>query len=338
MQNKASVKNESSAVLLARVFRGENIESEHCGHIVVVDADGEILYSWGDAEQIVHMRSAAKPIQILPSLDDGIAARFGLQRQELALACASHNGEWQHTALAGSILNKIGLTEKNMQCGIHRPMGVDLAVVAEKTPYSVLQNNCSGKHAVMLAACVKNGWPVKNYLDPQHPHQQRILHTLAKMGHIPVAEIGVQIDGCSAPEFSLPLKNVATMYARLAAAKKSELNPFDLMADFPYLIAGKNRFDTAVIEAGRGRLIAKIGAEGLECIAVRGKKTLGIVISIADGNSRATPPVAVELLSALKVLKGDQLKMLSEFSKPTIYNHRNRIVGRIECALDFSSI
>ena len=176
--------SESGAVLLASVFRGGNIESEHFGHVVIVDAHGKIIFSLGNADQIVHMRSSAKPFQALPALRDGVGAHFKFTRQELALACASHNGEPQHREIAATILRKIGLDESHLQCGIHRPIGVDLAAVDETPPFSVLQNNCSGKHSVMLAACVKNGWPVENYLDPAHPHQLRILATIAERGLI----------------------------------------------------------------------------------------------------------------------------------------------------------
>ncbi len=321
------------AVRLARVFRGENIESEHFGHAVLVDATGTVLHHWGDAGLIVHMRSAAKPFQILPALRDAVAEHFHLQRQELALACASHNGEAVHTMLAAAILKKTGLSDKDLQCGSHRPLGVDIGALADKPPWSVLHNNCSGKHALMLAACVKNGWPLQNYLDPQHPHQQRILHTLAKMGRIGSDKIGVQIDGCSAPEFSLPLQNIATLFANLAALPETPENSFDLMREFPYMVAGKNRFDTAIIEAGKGKFIAKTGAEGLECFAIRGKKPLGLVISIADGNGRAAPPVALKLLTRLNILNTESIPSLHGFLRPPVYNHRKRITGHIECAL-----
>ncbi|MCA9732029.1 MAG: asparaginase [Deferribacteres bacterium] len=326
--------NAQSAVKLAHVIRGAHVESEHWGHIVVADAEGNIHHAWGNPEQIVHMRSAAKPFQVLPALQDDLASHFQLTREELALACASHNGESRHTEIAASILHKIGLHQDNLQCGVHRPLGVDLGVVPEQEKYTVLQNNCSGKHAVMLAACQKNGWPVENYLEPAHPHQKRILGTLAEMGRIEKKKIGINIDGCSAPEFSLPLKNVATMYANLASGMDSPIDPFKLMAEHPFLIAGTKRFDTAIISAMAGKVVAKIGAEGLECFAVRGEKPLGIVISIVDGNSRATPPVALALLQKLGILNEQHLAKLQAYREPEIHNHRHVLIGRIESVME----
>ncbi|KAA3658222.1 MAG: asparaginase [Calditrichaeota bacterium] len=326
-------RQQKSAVKLAHVIRGQHAESEHWGHIVVANAHGDVLQSWGNPELVVHMRSAAKPFQSVPALQDNVAAHFHFSQKELALACASHNGEPEHMEIAASLLRKIGFSEEFLQCGVHRPLGVDLGVVDEEPPYSVLQNNCSGKHALMLAACVKNDWPIENYLDPAHPHQQRILGTLARMGCIESKNIGINIDGCSAPEFSLPLKNVATMYANLAAGVESPIDPFELMANHPFVVAGTKRFDTAVMSAGDGKLIAKIGAEGLECFAVRGSNPLGIVISISDGNSRATPPVALELLQRLQVLNAQQLESLQMYSTTEELNHRGMLVGRIECVL-----
>ncbi len=323
--------------ILARVFRGDQVESFHRGHIVAVDGDGRVVYAAGNGDVRVYLRSAAKPFQALPAVHAGVQEAFGLSEAELALMCASHNGEEMHVQAAASILQKCGLTPAALQCGVHRPIGVDLGVVPEKSPYDVLQNNCSGKHAGMLAACRRRGWPIESYLDPGHPHQQRILQTISEYSGVAAAEIGVDVDGCSAPVFHLPLRALAHMYARFARREDAAADLlFRCMSTNPQMVAGSGRFDTAVMQAFGGRLVAKIGAEGLQCFAVCQPHPLGVAIKIEDGNGRATPPVALRLLLHLGLADEVVLSKLRDFAAPAIRNHRGWLVGHIDCPLDFA--
>lgn len=318
--------------VLARVLRSNRLESEHRGHIAVVDAAGKLLFSAGDPRIPVYLRSAAKPFQALPLLEDHLDTAFGFSEAELALACASHNGEKMHVDAAQAMLDKLDLPASLLRCGIHRPLGVELNCVDEDGNYNVLQNNCSGKHCGMLASCKWHGWPYENYIDPAHAHQQRILGTIAKYAGVAEAEIGIGIDGCSVPVFNLPLDRVAWMYARLATDSGSAARVFHLMSSYPELVAGTRRFDTAMMLAMPGRIIAKTGAEGLECLALRQPQAIGIAIKIADGNNRAVPPVVLKLLQHLNCISPEELHTLSAYEEPRLFNHRKVCVGRIASA------
>ncbi len=323
------------AELLARVFRGRQVESVHFGHVAVVDADGQLLTSRGHPETSVFMRSAAKPFQAMPLVAMGAVTHFDLSREELAVICASHNGETMHVHAVQSILRKIGLDDHALQCGVHRPLGVDLKVVPETGDYTVLQNNCSGKHVGMLAACRMQGWPTESYLDPDHPHQCAIRKTISDTSGVPEKDIAVEIDGCSAPVFYLPLHRIAFMYARLAVDDGPGRVIFDAMWQHAEFVAGQRRFDTDLMRALKGRLVAKTGAEGLQCFAIREPRPMGVAIKIADGHSRAVPPVALKLLLYLGVLQERDLLPLRRYVASEIRNHRNILVGRIDCPVDW---
>lgn len=321
--------------ILAKVYRGDRVESEHYGHAVIADRNGKIVYQFGDPTTRVYLRSAAKPVQAVPLVEDNLAEKFGFTNKEMALACASHNGENFHVGAAQSMLQKIGLTKNHLQCGVHRPLGVDLGCVTETSRYDVLQNNCSGKHSGMLAACVLNNWPVENYLDPNHPHQQRIKARISENSDLPEKEIGVGIDGCSAPVFNLPLQNLATLYARLADKTTSGNQCFQFMSQNPEMVAGTKRFDTTFMNAMNGKAIAKIGAEGLECVAIDTSEPLGLAVKISDGNNRAAPPVVLALLKRLELISDTELQNMQEYVTPEIRNHYGILVGRVFCEHDF---
>lgn len=315
--------------LLVRVYRGKAVESEHYGHVVVADRTGAIRLQIGDAATRVYLRSAAKPVQAIPAIEHGVPEAFGFSESEMALTCASHNGEPFHAETAASMLKKIGLSEQYLQCGIHRPLGIDPGVVPETGQYSVLQNNCSGKHSLMLAACVQADLPLNSYLSPDHPHQIRIRNCLADYGNLPVDDIQVGIDGCSAPVFNMPLCNLATVYAKLADRKLSGYKCFKYMTAHPEMVGGTGRFDTVFMQATAGAAIAKIGAEGLQCVSVLSPEPLGIVVKISDGNNRAAPAVALAVLRKLGLLSHAAAQHLTAYFEPELYNHRGIVIGKI---------
>lgn len=317
--------------LLVRAYRGDLPESEHLCHLVAVDRRGKILCAYGDSNMRVYLRSAAKPVQAVPLIEENLQKVFGFADTELALTCASHNGEAVHVAAAASMLRKIGLEPDHLQCGIHRPLGVDLGRVPESSPYSALQNNCSGKHSGMLAACVHHQWPLESYLHPEHPHQRRIRRRVAEYAQYREQKIGIGVDGCSAPVFNLPLRNLAQMYANLTDPSLPGRRCFDLMAANPEMVAGSGRFDTAFMKSMHGKVIAKTGAEGLECLALLEPEPIGIALKIADGNKRAVPPAILSLLRRLELIPQTALEELQAFIEPVITNHRGIKVGKIAC-------
>jgi L-asparaginase II len=210
---------------LVEVWRGGRVESEHRGAIAVVDASGKLIAHVGNSDLVSYLRSSAKPFQLLPLVESGAADRFAFTDAELAVIAGSHAGEPRHVAAVQSILNKIGLSDDALQCGIHVPFNADAAKAlraADREP-TVLHNNCSGKHSGMLAQAVDRGLSTHDYLDPQHPVQVTIRRRLAELGGITFDEIGVGVDGCSAPCFAMPLRAAALAFARLAGAREDGL-------------------------------------------------------------------------------------------------------------------
>jgi len=323
---------------LVRVMRGELAESAHRGHLAVADAQGRVLYELGDADVLVFARSAAKPLQAIAVAESGAADRFGLTGKEMAVICASHNGEPEHTATVLSILTKIGKTAGDLQCGAHEPYHKPTAdrMKAFGLSPTHLHNNCSGKHAGMLAVAVAQGWAADGYVNAEHPVQKLMLETFAQMSGWPTDRIILGTDGCGVPVFGLPLAHLAAAYARLGSPDALEPKRgktcrriVDVIRSHPRMIAGRDRFDTQLIEATRGRIIGKMGAEGIFALTVP-ETGLGIALKIEDGAMRAVYPAIVEALRQLDLIAPAELARLESFHRPFVMNRRGEIVGRVE--------
>ena len=327
-------------VPLVEVRRGGTVESVHFGAIAVVDAQGEAVASVGDPATPVVLRSTAKPVQVLPLLDGGGAERFGFSEAEIAVMIGSHGGEPFHVEAVRSILRKAGLDEAALQCGAHapyhRPAALELRRLAQEP--SALHNNCSGKHAGMLALAVHLGAPAAGYLDLEHPVQARIRARLEALSGMPQGTAATAIDGCSAPTFIMSLGSLALLYARLAAGTGGNgapdaavLRAAAAMRRQPEMIAGTDRLCTELMRRGRGGLIAKIGAEGMYGLAfTREKGAIGIALKIADGEGqRARFSAALEALSQLGALSaGDAADLAGRFVGEQ-RNHRGLRVGEV---------
>jgi L-asparaginase II len=321
---------------LVEVTRGGRVESEHRGAIAVVDAQGELVAHSGDVGLVSYLRSSAKPFQLLPLVESGAADRLGFTAAELAVIAGSHSGEPRHVAAVQSILNKIGLSEDALHCGIHVPFNADAAKAlqaADRAP-TTLHNNCSGKHSGMLAQAVDRGLSTHDYLDPQHPVQVAIRQRLAELGGITFDEVNVGVDGCSAPCFAMPLRAAALAFARLADEREDGLSRVArVMMDYPEMVAGEGRLDTDLMRAVPYRLVSKGGAEGYHGmgIVVKGDPALGIAIKIADGDGkRGGHPVVVEALRQLGVLDVAALARLKSYHTWPITNHRGLEVGEVK--------
>ncbi len=335
------------APVLVEVTRGPAVESRHRGQIAVVDAAGNLRHGVGDPEALVCMRSLAKPFQALAVLTTGAAEAFGFGAPELALFSGSLSGQDFHVELVTRALARLGLTPDALQCGahapLHRPTAQSLAKEGKRpTP---LHNTCAGKHTAMLALCVHHGWPLTNYLEVHHPVQDLILGTVARMVGVPRLQIKVAIDGCGAPVFYVPLKNIALGYGRLAGAQP-ESPAGILMAAIlahPRHIAGDGRLDTDVMLALPGGVFAKSGAEGGYALALTGAgggelgAALGVAIKIEDGASRALNPTVVAVLEQLGLLTPPAREALASSVQPPILNHRKEEVGRIRPAFALAS-
>jgi L-asparaginase II len=333
---------------LVEVWRGPIVESRHRGHLTAVSGRGETIAALGFPETVTYLRSSGKPFQALPVIVSGAADRFGFTEQEIAIACGSHSGEPIHVDTVRSMLDKIGLDESALKCGVHEPFSAEVAreLTRNQKPPSVLQNNCSGKHAAMLALALHVGAATESYYDWRNPVQQMIAETFAGFSGVPLPEIAVGIDGCGVPVFGVPVRAMALMYARLVAPSQS----FDAatrdackriikaMIDFPEMVGGtKDRLDTELIKAGAGRLISKIGAEGVYTVGVlpsaEWPNGLGLALKIEDGDDhRARPPAVIEALRQLNVLAENELIALASYAPTVIKNRRGERVGEARAA------
>lgn len=272
------------------------IENRHLGWLVVSDQHHRLLYCTpGAAETATFFRSSAKPFQAFPFVESGHYKE--LSTEELAIACASHTGSQRHIDLAAAILKKAGFAECNLQCGPHAPFDSEMQETLHKTGQAPnrLHNNCSGKHAAMLLYCHKMGWDPNTYLEPNHPLQQSILSALRHWGEI--EGIPLAIDGCGAPVFYLPLKTMALLYAHLGSTP--EFEPLrNAMTSFPEVVGGNGRVDTVLMQATQGRLLAKVGADGVLCVA-HSKAGEGLALKLADGSGEVRDLALVQILLKL---------------------------------------
>jgi L-asparaginase II len=320
------------------VTRGALVESQHRVHAAVVDASGKLIGAARDPTMVTHWRSCAKPFQVMPLIDSGGFDRIGWGDDQLALACASHGGEPEHVAVAEAMLTSIGMEEGDLACGPHDPLaqrGQRVLRDSGKRP-SRLHNNCSGKHAAMLAHAHTNGWPAFGYERQEHQVQRDGLFEVAKWSGVDVSRITMAVDGCGCVEFSLPLEPMARAYARLAdACRRSAETPSRIvhaMRTRPFLVGGTDRFDSALIEATEGRVIAKIGAEGVHSIAII-DEGIGITIKVEDGAQRAQFPAVLRALQYYDVLPNELPPRLAEFMQRPLRNTRGEIVGEVRPAV-----
>jgi len=316
---------------LAEITRGECIESIHYGSVAVVDTHENLIYRAGDPGFLTFTRSTLKPFQAYPFLRDGGAARFGFTECEIALMCASHSGEPMHIDTVRSILQKTGCDEHHLQCGCHVPSfyAATGMPVPDGKVFDQLYNNCSGKHAGFLAYCVQHGQPLESYLEPAHPLQQAVKESVADICGLPESKLERGVDGCSAPNYAMPLANLAGAYAKLAQGADGTLESIcRAMTAHPDIVSGAARNDLALMRAGAGDWVAKGGAEGVQAIGIR-SAGLGVAIKIVDGDSRALPSVTISVLQQLGVMSDDAIAALADRIRPRIMNLRGIPVGEI---------
>ena len=330
-------------VPLAIVERGETPESVHYGSIAVVDSDGNLVASAGDPHAAMFTRSSLKPFQAMPVLASGAAAAFEYGPREIALMCASHSGEPRHVEIAASMLERIGCSSGDLQCGTHVPYFYQWT---ERTPepgatFTTLHHNCSGKHSGMLTWCRHCRQPIDRYLDPAHPLQVAIRESVAHFTATPEAALRRGTDGCSAPNYALPLSGLARGFARLASGRDDDRygdaprRIFDAMAAHPGLVSGERRNDLALMQAGGGDWATKVGADGVQGIAVRSRR-LGIAIKIADGNTRGLFPVTVAVLRQLGLGQTPESTPLAPYVDPVQRNLRGLVTGRVRTVVELA--
>lgn len=335
----------SAHVPLTAVIRGSAVESVHYGSVAVVDANGRLLYAAGDPQTLTFTRSALKPLQALPFVRDGGPARYGYSPAQIALLCASHSGEPRQVAAVSDMLARAGNGADDLGCGVHAPGYFDVRrEMPPPPPYSPLAHNCSGKHAGMLACCAMHGWRKSDYLAAEHPLQQEIRTAVAAFAGVPATSLVAGIDGCSAPNYALPLASLARAFARLAAAAddeagygKASRTLRNAMIAHPEMVSGEGRSDLKLARAGRGDWVPKIGAEGVQAIGVA-SAGVGIAIKVADGNKRGLHPATVAVLDQLGLLDAAGREALAPLRGPVLHNYRGMPVGRLESRVNLDRV
>lgn len=314
--------------------RGGVVESQHRVHAAVVDSRDCLVAGAGESRRFTHWRSCAKPFQVMPLLQSGGFDDLHWGDDELALACGSHGGEPEHVAIAERMLSALGLEEGDLACGPHEPLssrGAKLLRDAGERP-TRLHNNCSGKHAAMLASARTSGWPMFGYERSSHNVQQCCLSSVSRWTGLAAGEIGIAVDGCGVVEFALPLEQMARAYSRLAREAVGDAGiprrVLDAMRTRPFLVGGSDRFDSILIEESGGRVMAKIGAEGVHSVALL-DQGIGIAVKVEDGAQRAQYPAVVRLLQLLDALPEQLPQRLEDFLHRQIRNTRGESVGEI---------
>jgi len=340
---------------LFEITRGRIVESVHYGSIAVVDSKGKLISSYGDPNAVAFLRSSAKPFQAIPFVERGGVEHFGFTPRELSISCASHEGSDLHVQTVEGMQKKIGVEESHLQCGAHMP-GDAIAFksfVAGGLKPTPIRNNCSGKHTAMLAYAKMRGLSLDDYLDINHPIQQDILASFADLCLIPVKEIELGVDGCSAPNFAVPLYKAALGFARLcdphelSEARVTACRKItSAMTTHPEMVSGYGEFDCELMKAGDGKIVCKRGAEGYQIIGLlpgalgTDSPGIGIALKVSDGDSlsmamnlessnRVRPAVMLEALRQLGAISSKQEQALAAFGpgKP-VTNLRGIVTGQ----------
>ena len=330
--HKHSASAPAALVPAAWVQRGQGIEAVHAAAIAVVDAGSRLTHALGDPDQVIFSRSSITPLQALPLVEAGGLERFGFGSEELALCTASHNGSDQHRAIVLGMLQKLGLTESALQCGTGVPLQLKLfgKYPLHGEDRDPLRHNCSGKHSGFLALAQLLGQPLDTYLDPAGAAQSRVRQAVAEACEVDVASLLLGTDGCSAPNFALPLRNLAVGFKHLAvAAEPAHARVRAAMLAHPLLVSGERRLDYDLSLAFPGRVLAKGGAEALQLLAFS-EPAIGIAIKVIDGAPRALGPILVETLKQLGLIDDmARFPSLQRHERPSVTSARGLVTGEI---------
>lgn len=325
---------------IVEVRRGTQVESRHPVLAVITDAAGRTVAAWGEPETMIFPRSSNKAIQALPLVESGAADAFGLSLKELAMAGASHGGEAAHTDTVAAWLKRIGRGPDDLECGAHWPYHEETArqiARRQETP-TALHNNCSGKHAGMVSVATHLGEDIRGYVQPDHPVQRRVTAAIEDVCGVRIDPATIAVDGCSMPTMAIPLRNLAWGFARFVTGEglgperaRAAKRIAAAVAAEPFYVAGSGRFCTAVMEAGKGRFIAKTGAEGVYT-AASAELGLGIALKVLDGTARAAQTALGGLLEHLKLLDDAGREHVRPLVEQPLNNWRGINVGSIGLA------
>jgi L-asparaginase II len=321
-----------------RVYRGNGLDAIHHASIAVVDSDGNLTHYLGDPELCVMTRSSIKPFQLMPLLLSGAADHFGFTPRQLAIMCGSHNGTDEHRDVVVSNLSLAGNRPEFLQCGCHKPVFMDHSkeYPLHGEDKDALRHNCSGKHSGFLALAKFLGDDVAEYLNPNSKTQTLIRRQLASYCEVDES-MPTGIDGCSAPNYALPLKNLALGFKKLANGAGSSdkeraavTRIRNAMHEFPILVSGERRFDLDLMRAFPGNVVCKVGAESIEGIGFS-NPSIGICVKINDGAPRALWPICVAVLKQIGIITNTiETPTLKRHERPEVRNYRETLTGHIE--------
>lgn len=332
---------EKNPAILVEVTRGKIVECRHRGSIVAVDTSGTKVFSIGDGEQLCYMRSTIKPFQSIPLLEFGVVDQYGITDEELAVICGSHIGEPYHVRLVHSILEKAGLSPEYLKCGTHEPFEPEILqdLLSRGESVNQMNHNCSGNHAGMLLLTKALGYDLATYDAPSSPVQTLYLHIMTEMLNLKNQEIQIDVDNCNVPAIAIPLRKIALAYALLGtpfgqpSTREQALQHITkAMTRFPYAVGGLRSFQTALMEHTNGQFIAKIGADGILCIAAR-EKAIGIAIKIESGVYQAAQACAVGVLKKMGMITESVLNDLDAFYRRPVLSTSGKIVGRFQVVM-----
>ncbi len=323
--------------VLVEVTRGEMVESRHRGAVALAHSNGQTISGIGDVTRLIYPRSALKPLQALHLIESGAAAAYQLGEREIALACASHNGEEPHVAAVVQWLKRLGLDESALECGAHPPRrSFDReALLSQGKKPGPAHNNCSGKHCGFLTAALHGEHPPQAYIAREHPVQQAVMTLIGELAGISLQEAPHGIDGCGIPVAGIPLEHLAMAFARFATGDglsggraSAARQVYDAMVNEPFMVAGTDRWCTNAIEAGRGAFIVKTGAEGVYCAAIP-EAGIGVALKIDDGAHRASECAMGAVLSKIPGLRALFADSPAELIRVPVKNVAGKTVGEI---------
>ena len=328
---------ESSNPPLCDVYRKDIVESRHRGSVLVVDADGREVLSLGDTERAIYPRSAIKFFQAVPLVESGAADHFGLDQRELSFACASHDGEAFHVEAADAWLQRLGLSESDLENGPALPANAQALATLYgngQTPNRMHQN-CSGKHCGMLTVSRHLDAPVAGYSGHDHPSQAAWMSVLSEFAGLDVSSLPWERDGCGLPAICMPMPALALACARFSnadslpevrAASVGRIR--DALAAYPLMMAGSERCCSAVIAQTGGRVLVKTGAEGVFTGFIP-EHGLGLVIKIDDGASRASEVALGAALRRIDAITDGEYRDLGHYFTPEVKNSQGWTTGQI---------
>jgi L-asparaginase II len=287
LKDNLKINEKFAGEVLAKVTRGDLVESLHLGHLIVLNADGSTYLSKGSPELPIYPRSAIKSLQAAAMLKAGLK----VEENELAIICASHSGSQSHIDLVTKMLTARGISLSQLKNAVDKPLGEKEKIAWGEKPASQLAQNCSGKHAGMLITCQKNGWDMSTYLEPNHPLQVVIKNEIEELSGEKVS--AVSVDGCGAPLFAISLVGLAKAISNLVKSKNDICQQIVLACTkYPELVAGDGRLTTRMMRAVPG-LFMKEGAEGVQVCALRDGRV--IAIKIIDGSWRPVASIIMEI-------------------------------------------